>query len=170
MPGRRTSEPDAAEALVAVAPLASRWIARLLAGHEPPLTVPQFLAVRAIARERLSAGELAQRAGISEPAVSQLLAGLTGSGLVERRPRSDDRRRHELALSPAGEDVYRSAERLLHDRVGALLGDLPRPEADALARLLSRVETLLSGAPPPRRPPAPPRHPPPPPPRKGPRP
>ena|SRR6266536_1688357 len=149
----RQRKTDAAEALVAVAPLATRWIERLLAGHDPPLTVPQYLALRAIAREQISGTELARRAGVSGPAVSQLLAGLTDAGLVASRPLAEDRRRQSLALSAAGELGYRSAEALLGERIGGLLGHLPGPEADALARLLPRVETMLSGAPPPRRPP-----------------
>jgi len=152
MPRPRRPEPNAAEALVAVAPLVTRWVERLLASGEPSLTVTQYLALRAIARERLSAGELSRRAGVSEPAVSQLLAGLAASGFVERSPVVDDRRRQELALTPTGEQVFRSAEALLRDRMGELLADLPGPEADALARLLPRVEALLAGSPPPRRP------------------
>jgi DNA-binding MarR family transcriptional regulator len=139
-----------------VAPLATRWIERLLARHDPPLTVAQYLALRAIAREGVSGTELARRTGVSGPAVSQLLAGLSDAALIERRAVADDRRRQELALSPAGERAFASAQALLRERLGALLADLPRPEADALARLLPRVEAALSGAAPPRRPPPPP--------------
>jgi DNA-binding MarR family transcriptional regulator len=155
LPGPRRVQTDAAEALAAVAPLATRWIERLLAAHEPPLTVPQYLTLRAISREHVSSSELARRAGVSGPAVSQLLAGLDERGLLERRP-GTDRRRHELDLSDEGVRVFRSAEALLRDRLAGLLGDLPAPETDALSRLLPRVEALLSGAPPPRRPPPPP--------------
>jgi DNA-binding MarR family transcriptional regulator len=151
---------SAAEALAAVAPLATRWIERLLARHEPALTVPQYLALRAIAREGVTGGELARRTGVSGPAVSQLLGGLAGAGLVERRADAEDRRRQALTLSAAGEQAFVSAEGLLRERLSELLGDLPRPEIDALSRLLPSVEAALSGAPPPRRP-----HPLPPPPR-----
>jgi DNA-binding MarR family transcriptional regulator len=153
---------SAAEALAAVAPLATRWIERLLARHEPALTVPQYLALRAIAREGVTGSELARRTGVSGPAVSQLLSGLASAGLVERRADAEDRRRQALALSPAGERAFASAEALLRDRLGELLADLPRPEIDALSRLLPSVEAALSGAPPPRRPPPPPPPPPPP--------
>ena len=71
---RPRSPANAAEPLVGVAPLVSRWIERLLAGHEPPLTVAQFLALRAIAVEVVSGSELARRTGVSGPAISQLLA------------------------------------------------------------------------------------------------
>lgn len=155
MPRARRTPTEAADALVAVAPLVSRWIERLLARHEPPLTVPQFLALRAIATEGVSASELARRTAVSGPAVSQLLSGLSDAGLLERRVLSDDRRRHTLALTGRGEQALVSAQTLLHQRLSSLLAELPRPEADALARALPHVEATLSGASPPRRPPPP---------------
>jgi DNA-binding MarR family transcriptional regulator len=147
---------EAAEALAGAAPLATRWIERLLAQHEPPLTVTQYLALRAIARERVSGSELARRAGVSGPAVSQLLAGLSDAGLIDRDVVEGDRRRVALTLSADGARVFAGAEALLSDRLGSLLAEVPRPEVDALARTLPRVEAALSGAPPPRRPPPPP--------------
>ena len=43
---------QAAEALARTAPLVSRWIERVLAGHDPPFTVAQFLTLQAeLARE-----------------------------------------------------------------------------------------------------------------------
>jgi len=158
-PPRRSQTADAADALVAVAPLASRWIERLLSGHQPPLTVAQYLALRAIATERVSGSELAERAGVSGPAVSQLLASLADAGLLERRELAEDRRRVAVSLSTSGRQALGSAQELLRERLAALLADLPRPEADALARALPRVEAALSGAPPPRRPHHPPKGP-----------
>ena len=126
MPQPRQSQTEAAEALVAVAPLVSRWIERLLAGHEPSLTVAQFLALRAIAAEGVSGSELARRAGVSGPAVSQLLVGLVDAGLLERRELSEDRRRQTLKLSKGGERALGSAQRLLRERLSSLLAELPR--------------------------------------------
>ena len=162
------NETEAAQALVAVAPLAARWIARLLAAHDPPLTTQQYLALRAIAREPVTVNELARRAGVSGPAASQLLNALADAGLLDRHAAEEDRRRQDLALSARGREALRSAEALLAGQLASLIGDLPRPEIDALARVLPRVEAALSGAAPPRRPPPPrPPHPPhkPPPPR-----
>jgi len=146
---------------VAVAPLVSRWIERLLAQHDPPLTVSQYLALRAIAQEPVTGSELARRTGVSGPAVSQLLTGLAEADLLERHPNPDDRRHQTLSLSDAGVRVHRSSQALLRRSVGTLLADLPHPEADALGRLLPRVEAALAGTAPPRKPP--PSHPPPPP-------
>jgi DNA-binding MarR family transcriptional regulator len=149
----------AADALIPAALLAARWIQRLLAGHDPPLSVGQYLALRAIAAEPLAAVELARRTGVSGPAVSQLVAELEAAGLLERAPTTGDRRRLELALSRRGRGVLRSASALLRGRIGALLAGLPPPEAEALARGLAQVESALAGTPPPRRPPPPgPKH------------
>ena len=155
-PSRQPSTTAAARALIAVAPLAARWIERLLAAHDPPLTTAQYLALRAVASGQGSVSELARHAGVSGPATSQLLAGLADAGLVDRRPAADDRRRQELALSSAGARVLRSADTLLTERLGGLLDELPRPETDALARVLPTVEAALAGTAPPRRPPPPP--------------
>lgn len=148
--------PDAADALAAVALLAARWIERLLAGHHPPLTVTQYLALRAISEEEIPAAELARRAGVSGPAISQVLAGLGEAGLIERTPLPSDRRWQALALSAQGQRVFGSAQALLRDRFGELLGNLPYPETSALAHALPHVTAALSGSPPPRRPPPPP--------------
>ena len=161
MPPKRRHAQRAADALVAVAPLVSRWIERLLAAHEPPLTVAQFLALRAIASEDVSGSELAVRTGVSGPAVSQLLAGLAEAGLIERSELAEDRRRHALELTKRGRGSLTSARALLREQLSTLLAELPHPEADALARALPQVEATLSGAPPPRRAPRPHRpHPP----------
>src|SRR6266540_515212 len=103
VPPPHRHDTEAAQALTAAAPLATRWIERLLAQHDSPLTVTQYLALRAIDREGVSGTELARRAGVSGPAVSQLLAALADAGLLDRGPLARDRRRQILSLSEAGE-------------------------------------------------------------------
>jgi DNA-binding MarR family transcriptional regulator len=151
----------------------TRWIERLLAHHEPPMTPAQYLALRAIAKEELSGSELARRTGVSSSATSQLVAGLSDAGLIDRVTQGEDRRRQTLKLTRRGERTLESARNAL--QVGLLdmiaEADLPPPEAHALARGLPHLEATLAGTPPPRRPPPPPPppghgpgHPPPPPP------
>jgi DNA-binding MarR family transcriptional regulator len=131
----------------------------MLASHDPPLTVAQYLALRAIQAAPVSGAELARRTGVSGPAVSQLVTALERAGLVERQQAETDRRRRGLALTTRGTRTLNSAGELVTERLAELLTDLPKPEADALTRLLERVEAALSGQPPPRRPrPHPPPH------------
>jgi DNA-binding MarR family transcriptional regulator len=152
MPPPRRQPGEAAEALVAAVPLVSRWIERLLAAHDPPLTVAQFLALRVIGAGAASSAELARRAGVSGPAVSQLMAGLAAHGLIERRELEQDRRRQTLTLTASGQYALASAQASLRRGLSSVLAELPRPEADVLARALRRLEATFSGAPPPRRP------------------
>jgi DNA-binding MarR family transcriptional regulator len=164
MPAPRRNQTNAIDALVSIAPQLTRWIERLLAGHKPPLTLGQYLALRAIANKGVDSSEIARQAGVSGPAVSQLVAALSDAGLIGRSAVATDRRRQTLTLSGSGRRVLGSAETLLRRRLGALLADVPPPEADALARLLPAVEAALAGQPPPRRPAplksAPPKRPP----------
>jgi DNA-binding MarR family transcriptional regulator len=98
----------AVEPLSRVAPLVSRWVERLLAGHDPSLTLAQHLALHAVTEGELVGSELARRSAVSPAvvspaAVSQLLANLEDAGLLERARSADDRRRHDLTLSPSGQ-------------------------------------------------------------------
>jgi len=156
-PRNKPAGRQAAEALVRTAPLVSRWIERLLAGHDPPLTVAQYLTLQAIADGEVVGAELARRAAVSPAAISQLLAALEDAGMLSRGRVDDDRRRQALVLTEQGRWVLESAHTALRERLAGLLADLPPREADALARLLERLEGSFSGTPPPPRPPRPPR-------------
>jgi DNA-binding MarR family transcriptional regulator len=156
-PRQHPSGRQAAEALTRTAPVVSRWIERLLAAHDPPLTVAQYLALQAISDGEIVGAELARRAAVSPAAVSQLLTTLEGADMLTRDRLGEDRRRQPLALTEHGRWALGSAQTTLRERLAGLLGDIPPRETDALARLLERLEASLSGTPPPRRPPRPAR-------------
>lgn len=124
----------------------------MLAAHDPPLTVAQYLALQAVADGEVVGAELARRAAVSPAAISQLLASLEDAGMLSRARHGDDRRRQQLALTEQGRWTLRSAQTALRERLAGLLADMPRAETDALARLLERLEASLSGTPPPPRP------------------
>ena len=148
---------NTADTLAAVAPLVTRWMERVLANHDPPLSLGQYLGLRAIAAGTESAADLARAAGVSEAAVSQLMAAFERSGTVTRTAAGEDRRRRRPALTDEGERILESAQALVRDRLDPLLESLAPHDADALAALLERLEPILAGNAPPRRPP-PPRH------------
>src|ERR1700759_918487 len=100
---------QAAEALTRTAPLVSRWIERLLAAHDPPFTVPQYLALQAIAERQVVGAEVARAAAVSPAAISQLLAGLEAAGMLTRDRLHEDRRRQPLALTEQGGWALESA-------------------------------------------------------------
>ena len=150
---------NTAETLAAVAPLVTRWMERVLASADPPLSLGQYLGLRAIAAGVDSAADLARATGVSESAVSQLVAGFERAGTVERTPAGDDRRRRRLALTADGQRLLRTAQELVGARLEPLVASLAPHDADALAVLLRRIEPALAGTAPPRRPPPhPPAH------------
>jgi DNA-binding MarR family transcriptional regulator len=150
---------NTAETLAAVAPLVTRWMERVLASADPPLSLGQYLGLRAIGAGVDSAADLARATGVSESAVSQLVAGFERAGTVERTPAGDDRRRRRLALTADGEHLLSTAQKLVGARLEPLVASLAPHDADALAALLRRVEPALAGTAPPRRPPPhPPGH------------
>jgi DNA-binding MarR family transcriptional regulator len=156
-PRKHPAGRQAAEALVRTAPVVSRWIERLLAAHDPPFSVAQYLALQAIADGEIVGAELARRAAVSPAATSQLLATLEDAGMLTRGRLEQDRRRQPLALTEAGRQALDSAQAMLRERLAGLLVELPPRETDALARVLERLEASLRGTPPPPRPPRPPR-------------
>ncbi|MGH2935910.1 MAG: MarR family transcriptional regulator [Gaiellaceae bacterium] len=157
MPGPRheAQRTRAVDGLALVAPLVGRWIERLLAAHDPALTVAQFLALQAAASGEAAGADIARRSAVSPAAVSQLLSGLEEAGLLHRVRSDDDRRRMPLALTRSGAETLESAQHELRLGLGALLAGMPPHEADALADALQHVAAILSGSPPPRRPPRP---------------
>jgi hypothetical protein len=115
-------------------PLVSQSNERLLAAHDPPLMVAQFSALRVIPTGASSSAELARRAGVSGPAVSQLLSGLAASGLIERHEVGKITAVRHSRSQPV-EGVRSLCPRgSLRTRLSSMLADLPRPEADVLAR------------------------------------
>lgn len=155
MPQPRHTPEEAADALLGVAPLISRWTERLLANQQPRLTLTQFLTLRAVAAGADSSGILARAAGVSGAAVSQLIAGLLDAGLLERADLASDRRRATLALTAAGQLALDSINSALRANVAEVLSELPPPEVDALVRALPYVQAVVAGVQPPRRPPPP---------------
>ena len=164
MPPRPRQRPDtdAADALGRIAPVVTRWIERVLASHDPPLTPTQYATLQDVATGSAGGSELARRSAVSAAAVSQLVAVLEDAGYVERARDAGDRRRQALSLTPVGARVLESATSLVRERLSALLAGVPKPELDALARLLRRLDEPLAAAPPR----LPPRPKPPPPPRR----
>ena len=76
-----------------------------------PLTLPQLRTLFVIAHHRtLSVAQVSQHLGIGEPTASHLVERLVQADLIRREEDPQDRRRVQVRLSPAGEELI---ERLL---------------------------------------------------------
>lgn len=99
-------------------------------------------ALNALEHGPLSHGHLAERLNLTSGTVTTLVDRLVDAGYVERRPDPTDRRRSEVALTPATYQAFAHVYRPCGEAVTNALSDLDhdagRAAADAL-RLASRA-------------------------------
>lgn len=93
----------------------------------------------------LSQQELSCWLGAYAPQMVGLIDGLEKRGLAERRVSGSDRRRHELFLTPAGDDLLDRAAAAAAALEAELFGDISERDR---ARFRALVERIESGAPP----------------------
>ncbi|MEM9040777.1 MAG: MarR family transcriptional regulator [Actinomycetota bacterium] len=99
-------------------------------------------ALNALEHGPLSHGDLAERLGLTSGTVTTLVDRLAAAGYVERRPDPNDRRRSEVALTPATYQafarVYRPCGQAVEEALDALDRRAQRAASEAL-RLASRA-------------------------------
>jgi DNA-binding MarR family transcriptional regulator len=82
------------------------------------LTLGQVRALRRLAQEPKSLGQLGQELGLAPPSVTRLIDRLEERGLLERSRTGDDRRKVLAALTPKGRRIVSKV--------------LPMPESNAI--------------------------------------
>jgi DNA-binding MarR family transcriptional regulator len=97
-------------------------------------------ALRRIAGDPMTMRELAAALGTDPPYTTVVVDDLERRGLVTRTVRSGDRRSKIVAITPAGDEQARLAERILGDPPGPVRV-LPPEDLAALSRILT---TLLA--------------------------
>jgi len=120
----------------------SRTIERDFGVGSAQLFVLQQLAESPLA----SINELAERTYTHQSSVSVVVRRLVEQGLVARRSASDDRRRQELRLTPAGKRMVDRAPLTPQVRLINALLQMPRPRLGTLERLLKRVVKNMGAA------------------------
>jgi DNA-binding MarR family transcriptional regulator len=91
----------------------------------------------------IGARELAEREGVSPPAMTAYVNRLEAAGLVVRRRSESDRRRVELALTEAGIRVLRSARSRRTAWLAARLQRLEPAELAAVEAALPALQRLV---------------------------
>jgi len=92
----------------------------------------------------ISATKIGQRTQMDKVAVSRAVAGLIEVGYLERHPSSDDARRSNLVLTPAGLGIYELIVPLALAEEARLVGALPDKEQAELARLMEKLAKAAS--------------------------
>ena len=102
------------------------------------MTFGRVRAIRTLAREPLSMGELAAALGIDRPNATVLVDDLEAQGIVRRRAHPTDRRAKLVEPTRRGRALARRADEILATPPAALAA-LDAAELEALRGILERV-------------------------------
>jgi DNA-binding MarR family transcriptional regulator len=92
----------------------------------------------------ITARRASQIMGLDKAAVSRAVAGLERRGLLQAIPDPADSRQRLIALSPAGNDLYRRMIVVSRERQRRLLAPLSDGEQRVLAALLRRLHAHVA--------------------------
>lgn len=90
--------------------------------------------------------DLADHLGIGRAAIGAVIDRLEARGLVERRPKPDDRRVWMVGITPAGRDVAADIGRVDQILRAELRHGIGREERQALAWVMTRLQQNLAAA------------------------
>jgi DNA-binding MarR family transcriptional regulator len=102
------------------------------------LSFSRARAVRRVADEPMSMGDLAASLGIDRPNATVLVDDLEAQGLVRRRPHPTDRRTKMVEATRKGKSLARRANAILSTPPAALSA-LSAEDLDALRRILAGI-------------------------------
>ena len=122
------------------------WLARqvecVLADHD--LTLAQYRLLALLDERPEMASVLAEKLTVSRPSVTTVVDGLASRGLVERSHDTDDRRRVNHVLTPAGRAALRAAEDAVEAGLQGVLDELDTSGAQDIAAGLGALGETLS--------------------------
>ena len=91
--------------------------------------------------------ELAQRAGMTHPSMTELIAELEAKGYVARRADEEDGRSRVVVLTRRGSRHRREARRIIAEMEREYRKLLGRPQMECLRQALLRLATFAEGQP-----------------------
>jgi DNA-binding MarR family transcriptional regulator len=114
----------------------------------PGISVPQFRALTFLNRtEGASLSAVADRVGLSLPAMSRLIDGLVERDLVRRDESPEDRRRITLHLTTLGKELIRTARAGAQARLAEALAAITPSERAEIAMAMQRLRPLFQPKP-----------------------
>ena len=107
------------------------------------LSLSQYRLLAFLSQGDWAASAVADWLDVTRPSVTGLVDGLVKRGLVERRPSTDDRRRVDHVLTPAGRAALVDADARTDARIREVFEDLPRDVAADAHRALCRLHEAM---------------------------
>lgn len=148
-PAERPAGAASEQALAAELVVRFEQLVRLVRSLSPPsgLSLTAAAALGTLERSgprRLTA--LAAREGVTQPAMTQLIARLEQAGLVRRAPDSADGRVVEVHITPEGAALLARRRAVRAERLAGILADLDPRQQAALAAALPVMDVLVSAS------------------------
>jgi len=91
-------------------------------------------------------GQLAIRLGVRPPTITKTINRLQVQGVLEKKPSQDDARQAHVFLTEAGKETIRNIEKSVRKVDKQAFKGFDKKEQKALAKMLARIESNLSGA------------------------
>jgi DNA-binding MarR family transcriptional regulator len=92
-----------------------------------------------------SPGQLAGRLGVKPPTITKTINRLQSQGFLEKRASEIDARQAHVFLTEAGRNAIKAIEKSVRKTEKQAMKGLDKKEQKALSKLLSRIESNLSG-------------------------
>lgn len=138
-----SAEAELARQVMELIPKIMRIVRRELQSPKARLTLPQFRILAELSRGERFVGKLAERHGISQPAMSKMVDGLVRRGLVRRTPGIEDRRVNQLSLTTKGAALYGSAKARTEAQVAKVFTALRAVDRELVAKGISRLHSIF---------------------------
>lgn len=130
-PAAESSVPELLRAYLDAVTLSEALQGRIWAASQ--LTLTQVRALRRLANEPKSLGELGAELGLAPPSVTRVIDRLEERGLIERRRDGPDRRRVVAVILPAGQRLVTSVPLLDGTSIREAAERLPASERRRIA-------------------------------------
>lgn len=110
----------------------------------PGISIPQFRVLTYLNRtEGASLSAVADRVGLSLPAMSRLIDGLVARDLVRREESPEDRRRITLRLTALGRELVRTARAGAQAHLAEALAALSPSERGDVVAAMQRLRAIF---------------------------
>jgi DNA-binding MarR family transcriptional regulator len=125
--------------------LTDRTLERLHARGHTLLRVSHGYLFQHLIDGPVTVGELAQRLGVTQQAVSKTAAELSAAGYVQRMPDATDGRVRRVALTDRGRDAVRDTREVRAELVGELAEKLGADRVESARRILLAALDIAGG-------------------------
>ncbi len=126
--------------------LTDRAMERLHERGHPALRVSHGYLFQHLIDGPVTIGELAERLGVTQQAVSKTVAELAAAGYVQRLPDATDRRVRRVALTERGHGAVRDAREVRAELVGELSERLGADRVESARRTLLAALDIAGGS------------------------